>query len=111
MGASYQDQNFHENIHPDLKNSFEETTIVNENDVEGEMKHMGNNSTGYLNVACQYPCNKCDKQFTDRSNLFRHKKNTHEGIKYPCDDCSYKATRREHLLTHIKAVHEGIKFP
>ena len=37
-----------------------------------------------MNEAGQYPCDKCDKQFSYRHNLYRHIGIAHEGIKFPC---------------------------
>ena len=89
----------------------EKQTNVNLSTIKGEMEHMNIKLVSYRNEAGQYPCDKCDKIFTSTSNLFRHIRIAHEGIKFSCDDCLYKATTRQHLLTHIQAVHKGLQFP
>ena len=59
----------------------------------------------------KYPCIQCDHQATDRGNLQKHIQSKHEGIKYPCSHCSYQATERGSLKRHIQSKHEGIKYP
>ena len=58
----------------------------------------------------ELPCSQCNYKTGDRSNLFRHIKSIHKGVKYPCTQCDYKATVKNHLLRHIKSTHEGVKF-
>ena len=54
-----------------------------------------------------YPCNKCEKQYTNSGSLFKHLKSVHEGMKYPCNQCQKVFLRKDHLLRHIKNAHEG----
>ena len=88
-------------------NNFVEDT--SNNVVEEEQ--INNKIRSYRNEANQYPCEKCDKHFTNRQNLYRHFKSAHMGVKYPCDDCEFKGTTRKDLERHIQSVHNGIKFP
>ena len=53
----------------------------------------------------KYPCNQCDYQATQQSNLETHILSKHEGIKYPCNQCDYQATKRGHLKRHIQSIH------
>ena len=52
-----------------------------------------------------HQCNKCDKMFSSNANLFRHDRNTHEGIKYPCDVCDYVASQKTNLIRHKNNKH------
>ena len=46
-----------------------------------------------------------------KTNLVRHRRALHEGIKYTCGQCQHKATRKESLAQHRRAIHEGIRYP
>merc|ERR1712126_241775 len=58
----------------------------------------------------RFPCDQCEKQFTQQINLKTHIKSIHEGVKYPCNQCDYQATQQGSLITHIKSKHEGVKY-
>ena len=45
---------------------------------------------------------------TSQSNLRRHQKAAHIGVKYSCDKCDYQTT--SNLRVHQQAVHDGIQF-
>ena len=54
-------------------------------------------------------CPICDKILV-QSNLNRHVKIVHEGIKnYQCQICEQKFSRSGKLQKHVKIIHEGIK--
>ena len=59
----------------------------------------------------QFHCQKCNKNFSDKNNLNKHNKSSHEGVKYHCTKCTYMATQKGTLQKHEAAVHEGIKYP
>ena len=107
------DQQCDENIEPIIKNSKEETTIESPSNVKGEMEHIGSKVISHRNEAGNFPCDRCDKIYKDRSNFKRHFKSAHEGIRFKCNDCEYEATTKQHLFMHIQAIHEvkkGKKF-
>ena len=54
-------------------------------------------------------CDQCDYNPTDKSNLSKHKKVVHEGLRFPCNFCEYTSTCRSALKDHISSIHEGIK--
>ena len=58
-----------------------------------------------MHEGVKYPCNQCQYQSSNLSNLYKHIKSIHEGVKYPCDQCSFKATQMIHLKGHIKSNH------
>ena len=53
-------------------------------------------------------CPHCAKLFHNKSNLCRHIKSVHEGVKYPCPLCEKKFSFESALKTHIKKAHEGV---
>ena len=58
----------------------------------------------------KYECNQCDKIYSNKQNLIRHKESFHLGVKYPCDQCELQFTQQGHLRTHIQSKHEGVKY-
>merc|ERR1711951_284177 len=66
--------------------------------------------TSYSNESGLYKCNKCEKQFSVRSNMKRHIRSTHEGINYPCNICNQAFTSKFNVDRHIKTSHEEFKF-
>ena len=55
-------------------------------------------------------CALCDYSGTFFGNLIRHMRGVHEGIKkYPCDQCEKVFSQPHHLKTHINTIHEGIR--
>ena len=58
----------------------------------------------------KYPCDQCEKQFTQQSNLNKHILSPHEGIKYPCGQCTKQFTELGSLKKHMKAIHLKVKY-
>ena len=50
-------------------------------------------------------CDQCEYTATHISNLKRHKKARHDGVKFPCKHCDYKASYSHHLKTHKETKH------
>ena len=57
----------------------------------------------------KYPCDKCGKQFSQKSSLKRHIQSLHERVKYSCDNCNKEFTLKDALKKHIQSIHERIK--
>ena len=55
----------------------------------------------------RYPCGQCEYQATTKGNLDQHKRSIHEGIRYPCRKCLYQATTKSQLEQHRRSIHEG----
>ena len=62
--------------------------------------------TSYRNESGLYQCDKCEKQFSVRRNMYRHIRSTHEGINYPCNICNQLFTSKFNVDRHIKTYHE-----
>ena len=58
----------------------------------------------------KYDCDQCDQQFTAQNSLEKHIKSKHEGVKYDCNQCNYQATRQHLLKYHIDSKHQGVKY-
>ena len=55
-------------------------------------------------------CALCDYSGTFFGNLIRHMRGVHEGIKkYPCDQCEKVFSQKHHLKNHVKVIHDGIR--
>ena len=55
-------------------------------------------------------CYQCGKSFSKASDLKRHVKAVHDGIKdHTCDLCGRSFAKKDQLNNHVKAVHEKIK--
>ena len=53
----------------------------------------------------KYPCNQCEKQFTQQGNLRKHIESVHEKVKHPCYQCGKQFTQQGHLKGHIRKKH------
>ena len=62
--------------------------------------------TSCRNESGLYQCDKCEKQFSVRRNMYRHIRSTHEGINYPCNICNQLFTSKFNVDRHIKTYHE-----
>ena len=83
---------------------------VHQSSVLEEIGKKDTQISGYKDELGQYQCGKCEKQFSKYSNLIRHNKSAHEGIRYPCSKCNQTFKQKIHLKTHISSIHEGVKF-
>ena len=59
----------------------------------------------------KYSCAQCGQQFSQQSTVQKHIESVHEGVKYPCPQCDYQASEKCSLQAHIQSIHEGIKYP
>ena len=59
-------------------------------------------------IWCQYAdCNFRSKYIT---NLCRHERSQHRGVKFQCDQCAFTAKQRTEVLVHSNAEHDGIVY-
>ena len=100
----------------EIKNEEEETLdyeIISENDIEEtlieeqtketKMRLQRRSQTSSDNKSSQ--CSECQAVFKRGSEMLRHYRSKHEGVKYPCNQCNYHATQKIHLQSHIAAKH------
>jgi len=107
---SSQDKENPEYVLPNHGNTSKPETDGHASRVVKEETNSESRNTTFHNDAGQYPCNKCDKQFAHKTNVYQHIKTAHEGIKYPCHKCNKTFGQKMHLDRHIKAIHDGIKI-
>ena len=65
----------------------------------------------FMNESGKFQCSKCDKQFTQQSNVNHHIRRAHEGLSFQCNECDKTFNQKINLMRHIKGIHEGIRFP
>ena len=52
-----------------------------------------------------HKCYTCGKVFSSASNMWRHKKTSHENVRSVCPLCTTTFTRKESLRAHLLAAH------
>ena len=63
-----------------------------------------------VNVNRKYECEKCQKSYSTRPGLYKHKLSVHEVVMYGCDLCDYQAPLKYHLTRHIQSKHNRVPF-
>ena len=53
-------------------------------------------------------CDQCEYISTTGSNLKRHKKAKHDGVKFPCNKCDYEARYSHNLQQHMVSKHSKL---
>ena len=61
-----------------------------------------------MNEGISYPCQQCDYKATQQSDLNRHVKAIHDGVRNPCQQC--EAFDLSTLNRHVKSKHEGVRY-
>ena len=61
-----------------------------------------------IDLTVNYPCDICDKNFIDLTELRNHKKSEHE---FNCKKCNFKANTNVELIDHMCDKHKLKEFP
>jgi len=57
-----------------------------------------------------FRCDECGKGFGQKSNMLAHKRTVHGGVKaFRCDECGKGFGQKSHMLKHKRTVHGGVK--
>ena len=101
-------QNQKDSVSDDHDHSTEEQEEVSSTNESESQKEKDIKSKEICGTNIQ--CPQCDKFFSNNSNLHKHIRTVHEGVKYACNECDFQATQQGHLRTHIQSVHEGVRY-
>ena len=56
-----------------------------------------------------HKCDLCEKAYSRKEHLKKHREKTHLGVRYQCDRCEHKFTSQTNLNIHIKSIHDQVK--
>ena len=56
-----------------------------------------------------HQCDLCEKAYSRKEHLQKHKEKTHFGVRYQCHMCQHKSTTSTSLKIHIKSIHDQVK--
>ena len=46
-------------------------------------------------------CPECGAEYKQRGHMLLHYRSKHEGVRYPCNQCDYEATQKSNLKAHL----------
>ena len=98
-----------ENRQVDKDIDLNDLSSLNQSSVQEEIGKTDTQVRDYKDESGQYHCDKCEKQFSHYSNLWRHRKSAHEGIRHPCYNCNQSFTQKCLLKIYVQNIHEGVK--
>ena len=58
----------------------------------------------------KHSCDRCEKSFSQKSDLSKHIKSVHLIVQYNCDQCEKSFSRKGVLKEHIKSVHGNVRY-
>ena len=101
-----------DNTHQEMiseEGSRDDNDSVNEDEFESS---SANYEASKISVSSNSSsqCTQCKSVFKHRSNMLKHVRSKHEGVKYPCNQCDFRAAKKFNLKKHIESVHEGVKY-
>ena len=65
-------------------------------------ERMSSEKTFSSSLAGKNECELCEKSFTYRHHLLRHRRTIHGEKSFECDLCPYKTARKDMLVSHRK---------
>ena len=57
----------------------------------------------------EFKCSICNSSFTSKHSLKAHEDSSHKNIRFDCLDCGKEYKLNSQLSRHIKTVHKGMK--
>ena len=87
--------------------NFEEQTVISD---QIKMRAPQESQRSAVSVSGRHECDQCNKTYSGRGELNRHKRIVHQGVTYACDQCDFQATQQSTLTVHIQSKHEGVKY-
>ena len=66
---------------------------------------MEESQNSIMELESKFKCSECGKNFQCNANLRRHISNIHEKVKYPCNFCEKVYSDRQRQRAHIKKTH------
>ena len=104
-----------EDVH--ITNDVMESVIIHEtkevnlnisNNLQTNLFNDSESSALIENTNMNLECDQCEYISTTGSNLKRHKKAKHDGVKFPCNKCDYEASYSNNLQQHIACKHSKL---
>merc|ERR1712098_88694 len=83
--VALKDQENDENIQLSEESVNDHENSISQSFILEETEQTFSRTTSFKNETGQYQCQKCDKQFSNYPNLYKHNKGAHEGKKYQCN--------------------------
>ena len=87
--------------------NFEEQTVISD---QIKMEAPQESQRSVVSVSGRHECDQCNRTYSGRGELNRHKRIVHQGVTYACDQCDFQATQQSTLTVHIQSKHEGVKY-
>ena len=98
--------------HTDGRNSEDENSLfyTNMTLLDSKVEISLSNVDDSECVDEKFHCEECNKYYTARKVLVRHKRIFHEGKSLSCDKCNYQTKRKDLLKAHKQSQHDHVRY-